>query len=83
MKAFEESYKKWKHNDQVQLRVAEKIWLVDCDMKFNRCRLRIGWDRFAQDNSLNVGDVCVFELINAYRKLLQVVIFRAAKKTNG
>lgn len=74
-KDFKESYKSWKQDDQVHLQLAGKSWLVNCDMKWNRCRLIFGWDKFAKDNSLTVGDVCVFELIDACRKLLQVVIF--------
>lgn len=72
---FKESYRSWKDNDQVHLQVAGKSWLVNCDMKCNRCRLGFWWDRFTQGNSLTAGDVCVFELINACRNFLQVVIF--------
>ncbi|KAK1369131.1 hypothetical protein POM88_035223 [Heracleum sosnowskyi] len=82
-KAFEETHVNWKQDDQVHLQVAGKSWLVNCDMKWNKCCLRVGWDEFAQDNSLSVGDVCVFELIDACTKLLQVVIFRTTKETNG
>ncbi|KAL1833939.1 hypothetical protein ACET3Z_003590 [Daucus carota] len=82
-KAFEESYKKWKDNDQVHLQVEGKKWLVHCDMKQDSCRLSSGWDKFVQDNSLTVGDVCVFELVDERRRLLQVVIFRATKGTKG
>ncbi|KAL1833940.1 hypothetical protein ACET3Z_003591 [Daucus carota] len=81
-KAFEETYKKWKDNDQVHLQVAGRIWPLNCIMKWNRCRLSSGWDKFAQDNSLSVGDVCVFELINTCTKLLEVHILSAAKETN-
>ncbi|XP_074335562.1 B3 domain-containing protein LOC_Os12g40080-like isoform X3 [Apium graveolens] len=82
-KSFEESYKKWNNNDKVYLQVAGKSWTVNCDMKCNVCRLRSGWDRFAKDNSLTAGDVCVFQLIDASKKILEVVIFRATKETHG
>lgn len=82
-KAFEESYKKWNDNDKVYLQVAGTSWKANCDMKGNGCRLSSGWDRFAKDNSLTAGDVCVFELIDASKKLLKVVIFRAKKETYG
>lgn len=82
-KAFEESYKKWKDNDKVHLQVAGQSWQVNCDMKGKGCRLSSGWDRFARDNSLTAGDVCIFELVDAYNKIIQVVIFRVTKETNG
>ncbi|KAK1369130.1 hypothetical protein POM88_035222 [Heracleum sosnowskyi] len=81
-KAFETTYQMWKNDDQVILQIEGKTWLVFCDIKWNGCRLRRGWDRFVRDNLLTVGDTCVFELINASEKLLQVFIFRAAKETN-
>ena len=79
---FEETYKKWKDSDQV-LQVAGKSRPVNCNMNGNLFRLRSMWDRFAQDNLLFVGDVCVFELINNSTKLLQAEIFSAAKEANG
>ncbi|WOG95434.1 hypothetical protein DCAR_0414753 [Daucus carota subsp. sativus] len=79
---FEETYKKWKDSDQV-LQVAGKSRPVNCNMNGNLFRLSSMWDRFAQDNLLFVGDVCVFELINNSTKLLQAEIFSAAKEANG
>ncbi|MFQ6659100.1 hypothetical protein Gotur_028115 [Gossypium turneri] len=34
------------------------------------------WGQFAMDNELEVGDVCVFELMNENGNLLEVVIHR-------
>nr|POE61579.1 b3 domain-containing transcription factor vrn1 [Quercus suber] len=39
---------------------------------------RQGWKEFARDNSLKVGDVCIFELINGIEVAFKVAIFRAA-----
>uniref|UniRef100_A0A7N2KZS9 TF-B3 domain-containing protein n=1 Tax=Quercus lobata TaxID=97700 RepID=A0A7N2KZS9_QUELO len=38
----------------------------------------LGWKKFAQDNNLKVGDVCIFELINGVEVAFKVSIFRAA-----
>ncbi|KAJ0494930.1 putative transcription factor B3-Domain family [Helianthus annuus] len=35
------------------------------------------WKRFSDENHLCVGDVCVFELINAVEKVMRVTISRA------
>eukprot|EP00257_Ricinus_communis_P015496 XP_015573422.1 B3 domain-containing transcription factor VRN1 [Ricinus communis] len=35
-----------------------------------------GWTSFAKENSLQVGDVCIFELVNSKTLLLKVSIFR-------
>ncbi|KAK1369132.1 TF-B3 domain-containing protein [Heracleum sosnowskyi] len=77
---FKEAYKKWKHNDQIVLQVAGPTSPVYCTLKLDVRRYRIssGWSVFVRDNSLNVGDVCVFELIIPSRKLFQVSIFRAS-----
>lgn len=83
-KTFSEAHENWESNDQVILQVAEESWVVFCNknLKCNQCRISRGWTIFARENSLVVGDVCVFELINRSRKLFKVFIFRAAKETN-
>lgn len=37
-----------------------------------------GWKEFAEDNNLEVGDVCIFELLNGTKISFQVSIFRAS-----
>ncbi|KAK1369129.1 hypothetical protein POM88_035221 [Heracleum sosnowskyi] len=83
-RTFEEAYKNWKRSDEVILQVAGKTWQVNCNVNLvsNQCRISRGWTGFARENSINVGDVCVFELINPSRKLFNVFIFRAANETN-
>ncbi|XP_062075797.1 B3 domain-containing transcription factor VRN1-like [Humulus lupulus] len=39
-------------------------------------RLRTGWNKFAKDNNLEVGDVCVFVLLEVINVVFEVVIFR-------
>lgn len=54
-------------------------------VNFRKCRLRLirarfdqkGWKKFAQDNSLKVGDVCIFGLITINDISFQVSISRA------
>lgn len=77
--AFREVYTKWMNNVEVILKVGRRSWPVYSylNVKWKRCAFGAGWARFAQDNKLNVGDVCVFELINPARKLFNVFMFRA------
>ncbi|KAF2318763.1 hypothetical protein GH714_010529 [Hevea brasiliensis] len=46
-------------------------------------KLNYGWRKFATENHLDVGDVCVFELINRIEITLKVVIFQYIKDGNG
>lgn len=39
-------------------------------------RLQTGWNTFARDNNLKVGDVCVFVLLKGIPVSLEVIIFR-------
>lgn len=39
-------------------------------------KFQTGWMTFVQDNGLEIGDVCVFMLINNTEHLIDVVIFR-------
>lgn len=45
----------------------------------NMVRLQNGWITFVQDNHLEIGDVCVFALINNIKGLMDVVIFRTTE----
>ncbi|KAK1369035.1 hypothetical protein POM88_035127 [Heracleum sosnowskyi] len=84
-KTFKDAHGNWENNDQLTLQVAGRSWVVFCNLNLrcNQCRISRGWTIFARDNSLNVGDVCVFELINQSTKLFKVFISRAAKGTDG
>ncbi|KAK7256215.1 hypothetical protein RIF29_29653 [Crotalaria pallida] len=44
--------------------------------------LRGGWNRFARDNNLKVGDACIFELVDRTKLTFQVYIFRETDKSN-
>ncbi|KAK1369128.1 hypothetical protein POM88_035220 [Heracleum sosnowskyi] len=77
--AFREVYTKWMNNVEVNLKVGSRTWPVysHLNLKRKRCLLGSGWAGFSHDNSLKVGDACVFELINPTTKLFKVFKFRA------
>ncbi|XP_058180022.1 B3 domain-containing transcription factor VRN1-like [Rhododendron vialii] len=50
-------------------------WPVKCHYE-GRSRYFLYWKSFVQANNVNVGDVCVFELIKSSEPRLNVVIFR-------
>ncbi|XP_040988501.1 B3 domain-containing protein REM16-like [Juglans microcarpa x Juglans regia] len=74
-----------KGGQRVMLQVGEKSWPV----KFNSyphlsyAVLSAGWRTFVKDNSLQVGDVCVFELIKSDDVMLKVSIFRCPSNPFG
>ncbi|XP_050220094.1 B3 domain-containing transcription factor VRN1-like isoform X2 [Mercurialis annua] len=45
-------------------------------------RMNQGWKEFAKDNHLEIGDVCVFELIDRTNTRLKVAIFQPIKEAN-
>ncbi|KAB2611415.1 B3 domain-containing protein [Pyrus ussuriensis x Pyrus communis] len=63
---------------QVILRVSDgRTWPVKLSKRQkNMVRLQNGWITFVQDNHLEIGDACVFALINNIKGLMDVVIFR-------
>lgn len=77
--------KKYLHgvSESIQLEVSSgKQWTVHC-VRINgpvRC-LGSGWRRFAKDNNLREGDVCVFELIQVEDVVLKVSIFCVSEDT--
>lgn len=66
-----------------KLQYSSKAWLVKLVGNFNsRIQLSKGWKGFAEENSLCVGDVCSFELIDMERDMyvMNVSILRASEK---
>ena len=59
------------------IRLGRRTWLVKFRVESNRVKVGLGWQQFAEDNALAVGDVCVFELVEPSKKLLRVTIFKA------
>ena len=60
-----------------------RCWIVKCRLRIRndrpQAKIQIGWNSFARDNKLMIGDVCVFELIDCVKVHFRVTIFRAAK----
>lgn len=57
-----------------------RAWSVKCNVYNSGPKFGVGWKEFARANQLAAGDVCVFELINFSKMLLQVLIIRASEK---
>ena len=57
-------------------------WRYISEDKYTKAVLYNGWRAFRQDNKLQVGDVCVFELIKQTEILLKVVIYRVSEDSN-
>ncbi|KAL8108510.1 hypothetical protein AgCh_024821 [Apium graveolens] len=56
-----------------------RTWQVNCTISRAAAKFSTGWRLFAQEYSLVVGDVCVFELINCSEKVFSVSIFRVRR----
>ncbi|KAJ7954542.1 B3 domain-containing protein [Quillaja saponaria] len=68
-----------KHNLQnVTLNVGNRLWPLKLIHypKYCNGRLSSGWSAFSRENDLQVGDVCVLELINRDDFVLKVSIFK-------
>ncbi|KAB2617680.1 B3 domain-containing transcription factor VRN1-like [Pyrus ussuriensis x Pyrus communis] len=63
--------------DHVFLRRSDgRTWRVKLEQyETGRCRLLSGWKKFVQENSLAIGDVCVFVLIDNIKPLFNVIFF--------
>ncbi|GLT37271.1 hypothetical protein SLA2020_116010 [Shorea laevis] len=69
-----------KHNNDAILCICNgKTWSVVCSREMKPKLLR-GWKEFAQGNNLEVGDVCVFEMINQTKITFSVAIFRSVQE---
>ncbi|KAI0515899.1 hypothetical protein KFK09_008567 [Dendrobium nobile] len=57
----------------LQLNVKERTWPVHCLVQGNSFGFSSRWKEFAQYNQLNVGDVCIFEMLEAQEGVLMAV----------
>ncbi|XP_020206683.1 B3 domain-containing transcription factor VRN1 isoform X1 [Cajanus cajan] len=74
---FSEKYLKKTHAVVLLEILDEGSWPVICSAP----RITGGWQNFASENNLNVGDVCVFEMIQKIQSLaFKVSIFRGAEE---
>nr|POF02057.1 b3 domain-containing transcription factor vrn1 [Quercus suber] len=63
----------------VKLEVVDRLWPVKLyiyEGKYTSCVVSAGWAAFARDNALQLGDVCVFEVIMRDEVVFKVHIFR-------
>ncbi|KAL7224041.1 hypothetical protein ACSBR1_025486 [Camellia fascicularis] len=67
-----------KSKTTVKLQVSDKLWPVNLIsyQSSSSAMLRGGFTAFAKEQSLQVGDVCIFELIDRDDDVLKVSIFR-------
>lgn len=62
----------------VKLKVVDRCWTVKYVDNGQRGSGRFcsGWGAFSRENDLQVGDVCVFQLINTDAMVLETTIIR-------
>ncbi|WOH10047.1 hypothetical protein DCAR_0729508 [Daucus carota subsp. sativus] len=79
-RSFLETYTKWEKRGQVIFRVGNETWPIGYTLCGERCTLNTNWKKFLKDNSLEVDDVCVFELIDPARKLFNVIVYQPKRE---
>ncbi|KDP44972.1 hypothetical protein JCGZ_01472 [Jatropha curcas] len=81
--SFARKYLKTGRGDVILNDVNGRVWSAKY-AKHGKLGSKIfeGWREFSQDNELEVGDVCVFELINRFEITFKVVILREVKDDN-
>lgn len=66
--------KHFKANGRVILKVADgRTWRVSYSKR--NATFSDSWKAFVRDNNIQIGDACVFELIEGKEMMLNVVIF--------
>ena len=63
----------------VKLQVVDRLWPMKLYIycrKYRSCVVSAGWYEFVRENSLRVGDVCIFELTMTDNVVFKVHIFR-------
>ncbi|KAL6273822.1 hypothetical protein ACE6H2_024514 [Prunus campanulata] len=71
-------------NNYVFLRVSgARTWSVKLCQYAGRAKFQGGWPKFARENSLVKGDVCIFVLVNSIKPLFDVVFYRTRDSTTA
>ncbi|EEF30084.1 hypothetical protein RCOM_0996800 [Ricinus communis] len=67
---------------ETNFQVKNRWWPVRLNiyLRHSRGKFSAGWILFARENSLQAGDVCIFELIDRETMLIKVSIFRRVKQ---
>lgn len=74
---FAKKYFTNKDNDVVFKNVGGETWQVKIGgSDSNAMKMSRGWPKFAKDNKLQVGDICVLELMKSCTLLFKVHIIR-------
>ena len=60
---------------------SQETWSVKCMIGNSHVKLNKGWRNFARDNKLQVGDICIFELMKVTKTKFKVGILPAAPET--
>lgn len=68
--------KDWENGYASRLIAHKRQWRVLIDLKHNMCKFGSGWDKFIEDNDLDEGDVCVFNLLNCAEIIFRVDVIR-------
>ncbi|CAK7332187.1 unnamed protein product [Dovyalis caffra] len=66
----------------VTLRISKKTWSVKLTPSGHHLRLREGWRAFAKSNSLKIGDICIFEVLEGTALELQACGSKRIKRNN-
>lgn len=63
----------------IMLRTSNKSWPAILNL-YQECSAKIcrGWRAFVKENNLQIGNVCVFELVQTVPVIIQLHIFRDA-----
>ncbi|KAJ4963153.1 hypothetical protein NE237_023092 [Protea cynaroides] len=80
-KSFAKNYLKLeKGTQEVKLSISDgRKWMVRCILSQWKAFMSRGWPKFVQDNQLEEGDCCVFELSKAKGLELKISIFRVVE----
>ncbi|XP_074342480.1 uncharacterized protein LOC141680050 [Apium graveolens] len=68
--------KDWSNGLVSRLIAHKRHWRVVISLQPDMCKLGRGWEKFARDNDLSGGDLCIFTLLNCVRKIFRVDIIR-------
>ncbi|KAI3472865.1 hypothetical protein Pfo_031117 [Paulownia fortunei] len=65
-------------NNNLKLRSLNgKKWPVMCTLGTVNAKINSGWKKFVKDNTLKVGDACIFEVVKRKELIWNVIIFRS------
>lgn len=69
---------KKKHVEEVKLQSLGEEWKVIMRNIGEQYRIYKGWGSFVKEKSIEVGDVCVLELLNREDRVINISIFKCS-----